>query len=564
MTSSTASHRHTTKSKGLITFVLGMLMVAAVGLVVAIHPENSANQSLIPELSGTRIGGGRFFRAQAGPFDPTRHRKALAKAELSVLSMPDSAVKQRIQSLIDSSDGRLHEAARALQTLSESEPGNAELLNDLGVIYLALGTEDASNYFKALTLFERAEKVLPHAPAPRFNSVVAYRRTGFRDLETAELQHYKEREMNSYWNRELSLEAPTDSQLMSSLQDKLSRKDVPGAQALIRQYADSYRTIAIEHALTPSNKDASNEVCEFILNILKDSSRDRTIAALLDPLSGANRGKVMQGRALVKEGIRAFQQFRFKDSSQFYDLAEAAIKDSGSLFDELWIALNRTDIEIRSVNFRSASAIEDVIIRARQANLLWLLGQALTSKASNVVFTENFDGAVRMLDDAITTFTSAGTPRHAVRAMSYLAIAHATAGDFETGLQIACDALRMTQPDDHVRLVGLYYVASLQLYRLGFERYAIQLAKVGLIEARATKNPSLIATAAINLATFYVANQEYASAEESVAETRDTLNQIEPPAGRATGELMNNLLCGRIKIGTWALARNVWPAISRF
>jgi CHAT domain-containing protein len=138
--------------------------------------------------------------------------------------------------------------------------------------------------------------------------------------------------------------------------------------------------------------------------------------------------------------------------------------------------------------------------------------------------------------------------------MNYLAGIHGLAGDFETSLHYTTQALRLARQDDHVRLAQLYQVASMQLYRLGFELYAAELGELALVEARATGNPNVISGMGPYLATVYASRHDYASARRILTEADAILERMEPSAAKAAIDLQNNLACGRANLASNGLA----------
>src|SRR5688572_716517 len=207
----------------VITFqAIWMLAAATVGLLFIAPARDSSQIALVRTLSESRVGGGRFFRADTS-FETARYKHALSKAELLLVSMPDSGLRQRLRAMIDAGTGRLSQAANVLTRLSDLDPKNPEILNDLGVILLALGEANPSNYFRALSLFERSQQLAPLAAAPRFNSVLAARRAELHDLAAAKLAEYERLEVNPHWTQELRRpEQPTDSELMDKLRQVLT------------------------------------------------------------------------------------------------------------------------------------------------------------------------------------------------------------------------------------------------------------------------------------------------------------------------------------------------------
>jgi CHAT domain-containing protein len=547
MNNPAATSHSVLKSSALVVALLLALAMAAVGLFLSGRPEESRDQELIRDLSAARIGGARFFRS-ADPFDKTHHQKILADAELSALSMPDSPSKRRIRGLIEAGNGRLQEAAKIFQPLNEADRDDPELLNDLGVVYLALAEQDPVNYFRALTLFERAKEVSPRAMAPRFNRVLAYRRVGLRKRSAEALDEYRRLEINSFWLREIPAEPPTDERMIAVIRESLSKADTEHAGDLVLRQPDLYRSIAIDYALDPpDNGHHPDRAVDFILKTLCDLSDDRTIRAILAPLETPEGGRITHARALIRKGIDAYQQAKFIESARFYDLAEDVLKDSGSVFDGLWLELNRVEIDLRSLeNDKARPVIEHVVARARTENFSWLLAHALTSQGSNVFVTRNFDDSLRLLQEAVRLFDSIGTPRDSVRALSAMAAIHRF--DPKTSLQFAFRALPMTRPDDHIRLSSLYLLSGQQLYRSGFREFAIEFEKLAEIEAAATNNPALIAGVAPELVIVYADNHDYPAAQRSLNELNAELKRVENPGLRLLGSLQSNSLCARIQL----------------
>ena len=148
--------------------------MVAVGLLSFSDFSGKDQGNLIRGLSEFRVDGHRFFRASSSPFDKARYERARTAAELFLLSAPDSIVSSRLRALIAVGADRLHEASEILEKIIKRDGANAEVLNDLGVVYCGLGKENPSNYFRALQAFERSALLSSHAAVPRFNAVLAY------------------------------------------------------------------------------------------------------------------------------------------------------------------------------------------------------------------------------------------------------------------------------------------------------------------------------------------------------------------------------------------------------
>ena len=73
------------------------------------------------------------------------------------------------------------------------------------------------------------------------------------------------------------------------------------------------------------------------------SVRTRPFERFSLPLGTQSQRDILQARRLVHLGIEAYFQAKLAESLRFYDLADAAVEGTGSVFDELWIKLNRAD-----------------------------------------------------------------------------------------------------------------------------------------------------------------------------------------------------------------------------
>jgi CHAT domain-containing protein len=546
---------------GLVLLIVGLTAVAT--RVLLWNSPDALQAKLIRGLSELRVGGTRFFQAPPIAFDEHRYRKTLVNAELFVLSEADPAVADRIRALAAAGTGRLRQAADILQKRSESDPENAEILNDLGVVLWGLGDTNPSNYFKALMLFERATQLAPAAAAPRYNAVLAFRRTEIRDLEAEALQEYRHLERTTFWNREISNAVHADLQPMDRLRETLASGSAVGATALLERYPGAYRRLAIEYALNPPVAGEFDNNVAFVLNHFGNKDGDETAKAILAPLRTHSREQVLEARRLVHRGITAYLQSRLSESLQMYDSAEAAMGNTDSVFDRLWIKLKRGDSQLRSARGdaigrrldvdAAARLFDEVIDKSRTLRFKWLLGHALVSKSVASVQLLKQDEVLLLLKEAIDTLSAAGASQEAARPLYYAATIHSLAGDSETSLSLAYRSLSLTQPDDHVRLSQLYWLAGLQTYRMGFERYAMSLERQAVSEAVAARNYGIVASHLSTLATIHAARGDYAIAEEYLAATKAERDRLESSGEQALLDLALNLVCGRIRIGTGSL-----------
>jgi len=492
MGSPAAGRRFSFLIGGCVLLGIGLVAVAA-GLLISPPPSDSSTHRLIRVLSQKRPGGGRLFHASADPADERQLKKALVDAALYLIRDRDSPAARQLSALVDANTGQPRNAAKKLQSLVEENPNDAGLLNDLGVVYLSLGEEDAVYYFRALDLFERSKRLRPLGPAPQFNLVQTYRKVELRDFADQAMSRYERIEAEPLWIRELSDHGPTDALLVAWLKHAISTTGNAAAVALIEQHYDAYRRLALDYALNPSNTDQPDAVMEFVLGYLANTQADRTIRAILDPLHTTQRKHVLEVRRLIHRGFESYRQSRITESLQLYDLAEAAAADLDSPFDRLWIQLRKADAKLRQQQFEQAHLLADGVIReSRRLNFQWLVGLGLSTNGAPSPQMKSNEEILPILEESIDILLRVRAPEDAARPMNYLATMHSIAGDSEKCLHLIYQSLRFTNPEDHLRLAQFYWLAGLQLYRMGFERYATTLEHQAIDEAKASKNDALI------------------------------------------------------------------------
>jgi CHAT domain-containing protein len=541
----------------LILLVAGLAAAAVLWLPVSTSLL-SVQEPLLRGLSEVRLDGGRFFRSRASQFDSTRYRKTLANAEVFLLSATESPANTRLRALIDAGGGNLRQAAEALEQVSREYPRNAEVLNDLGVVFLGMGPENATNYFRAAALFERAAQVAPQSPVPHFNAAVALRRAQIHGLADRELREFQRLQSVPLWRAEPPATGqPPVSQLIDQLRRALESNDVKSAQALLDQYSIQYRKAALDYALNPPKGPENDPTIVFVLSHFANTSADQTAKAILAPMQSANREQVMVARRLVEHGRQAYLGGHYQESLQFYEEAESTIKAAGSEFDVLRIKLKRADTQLRLLRTDphrkglDLSAVTNLINQVAEESshhgFESLLGQALVSRSAALSGVVNYDETLAILEEAVQRLSAFGSPEDLVRPLYYMATLYLIAGDYERSLDTAYKTLQLTPPNAYVQLAQLYWLAGLDLYRMGFTSYAKHLTEQALQQANASQSPPVVAAIAPYLALYHLRDGDYPSAEKLMQQL-NTVRQRLDPADRVTADLSFNLLCGQIAV----------------
>src|SRR5207249_6033865 len=138
-----------------------------------------------------RPGGGRLSDAlYSQQTDESRTQANLGKAQILLLSYPDSDTKQYLQSLIYLASGNWQKYVDAMTHFSAKMRNDPSVLNNLGGSFLGLSGEDPSKLLKALDQFERACELDPDAVEPRFNLIITYRKLGLHKAAEEAAQRY--------------------------------------------------------------------------------------------------------------------------------------------------------------------------------------------------------------------------------------------------------------------------------------------------------------------------------------------------------------------------------------
>ena len=540
-----------------------ILLVAGLAAAAVLVPAFSSSRLFVQEpllrgLSEVRLGGGRFFRSRASQFDSARYRQTRANAEVFLLSATESPDSARLRALIAAGGGNLHQAAEALEQANREHPGNAETLNDLGVVYLGLGDENAANFFRAAALFERSARAEPRSPVPHFNASVALRKAEIHHLADREVSEFQRLQSVPLWKVEpRPASPPAASTLIDRLRRVLESSDLNSARSLLDQHPLQYRRAALDHALNPQDDAGTDPAMIFILSHFATTSADQTATAVLAPLQSESREQVLMARRLVQRGIQAYFQGRSKESLQLYDQAEHAIKNTGSTFDTLWIKLKRADAQLRLLRGNpeerrldleaARNLIDEVAAGSSAHHFEWLLGHALVSRSAALSSVAQYDESLAILEEAVQRLSAFGSPEDLSRPLNYMATLYAIAGDYERSLDTAYQTLRLTPPNDYVRRAQLYWLVGLDLYRLGFKSYAKHLMEQAVQQANASHNPAVISFIAPYLALYHVWSGDYRAAEQ----LRDQLITVRArmeSSDRVTADLSFNLLCAEIAI----------------
>ncbi|HEU4796305.1 MAG TPA: CHAT domain-containing protein, partial [Pyrinomonadaceae bacterium] len=313
----------------------------------------------------------------------------------------------------------------------------------------------------------------------------------------------------------------------------------------------------MERALNPPEGKSLSEASAFAMDHFADAGNDRTARAILAPLEGAGRDSVMRARRLVKKGVDAYYKGQPIESLQLHDQAAVAMGNDAPDFDRLWMKLKRADALLRNARppdgVQNAAAarrlMDEVVSESRTLGFDWLLGQALVSKTAASANMQDFNYTLPILHEALAKLSSVGTPEDLVRPLNYLAMVYSIAGDAEKSLDTTYQALRLTAPDDNVRLAQLYWIAGLQLSRMGYTRYSKTLEQKAVRYAYASDNPGVIAGIVPALGSRHAREGDYETAENILHEIGMLRRRVRAAGEEELFSLSFNLLCSQVMKG---------------
>jgi len=523
-------------------------VAAGVALLDLSLIETSPNQELIRVLSRPHPSGGRLFDSPSAISQNPISQEQLHTARLSVFDIRDPIVRGRIQGLVYISMEDWQKAAVTLGDLNKSYPDNPQLLNDLGVVYLALGEQDPASELKALQFFRQSERLAPTARAPRFNEILIYGKLGLLDLQEAKLIGYRRFERDSGW---LSTLEPARSKSSSQALDELRQAVIHGkssGEELVQLFPDQYRQIAIEYALTLDDAATLDPTVQFIAEQFNSRLGDNTLRMMLAPLLTKDRTPVLQARRTIQAAGKAYQSGNYKESLMLYDKAAENLTDVKSPFDVQWLELNRADAEDRNNNVASSRALLDnVITESEVHHLRWILGKALSAKGGDIRLTSNFAELLGVLNRSIDVLSSIGASRDRVRPLYYLAMSHYSAGDVESSLSFTFRALSLAESTDHLARMQLCRLAGLLTYRMGLTPYGVSFEKQSVSESQKSPIPQLVVVPLADLALMSTLRGATGSAQIYMNQIQEVSDKVKSPADKAKNDLPLNLLCARIQ-----------------
>lgn len=466
--------------------------------------ESDVKQLIQESFSEARPSGGRLFSSSHAPITTDQANSAIGRAQLLLLQLPESPSTRRLQADIHIGSAGWSKAAEVLEALLEDRPYEWALNNDLGVVYLEMGREEAAYTFKALAQFQAAAQIDPAAPEPLFNLALAYRHLFLPAQERQAVQDYLVKH-NDAWAAELQDSASDEVDFEQKFRDALIDLDLSQIDELIDGQIETCWGVILEYALQPSEAATSTEaLLRVVARKLQERHGDETLSKMLAPLTSSSRRQIAAVRSLVRDGQAAYQSGDYERSLTSYEEAAQAMGSTDSPFDRAWIAINEADSLVRAGRSRRAVEILAIAVaESRREGMRWLLAKALAVYGADRNLSDNYLDMQVKLQESTEILDGIGFHVEAVRPTYYLAVHHYAAADPDASLNLIFRSFQFVESTDYINLNQLYWLTARNLHRQGDIETAAIFQQQAADHASDSGIPELIVFANTELAQLH-------------------------------------------------------------
>jgi CHAT domain-containing protein len=525
-----------------------LVVLCSIGLCLLAsdwYSENQIRRLIRGAYEAQRAGGGRLAGTAYRPATGSPHRGSdLGRAQVFLLRHPEMKERQLLQGMIYLANSDWH--AFTDGRFPSEMPRTAATLNNLGVSFLALSEKNPTYLLKALEQFEQAIDLDPRSIEPRFNLVITYQKLRLRRSAEEALRRYSELDSSSAWYRELTHNiGAADSDILNRLRQITLTRDVGEAERLIEENPELSRRLAMEHGL--SDTQESPALVRLISNRFKARFGDETISAMLAPLFTEHRQTVLEIRKFVAHGAELYFEGDLNGSLEAYSRADKLLAHTASVFDRLWIDINRVDTWIRAGDFdRARDSLDGVILTAKEHKFNWLQAKALSIYGSTLRLTNGYGQMLQLLGEADRLFIDIGASNDRVRPLYYLAVYHYGVGDHDEALRLSLECLRLTDEADGVRMSSLDFLIGSILYRQGLPEWALLFERESLEQTQKARNAGLETAAASILAQLYQSTNRPALAQHYLNVASDASRKVPSGYEQIKAEVTVNMVKARI------------------
>jgi CHAT domain-containing protein len=526
-----------------IVVILILISFSTVGLFLFARDPNAEREirRLIERsYNHQRPGGGRLSAAAYTPVDELSPSPLeLGRAQMLLLGQANSAKRVRLQGLTYLAAGEWRKFVELANESSDQAVAGSEVLNNLGASFLALSESDPTLLLRALDAFERASQLNPKAPEPLFNLVVTYRKLRFPRLAEETFRRYSALDTASPWRSELADGRQRDEALLlDRLERALESNNLIEAERLFQNNAELCRRVAMQYGL--SEEPTAGPLLNFIANQMERRYGDKTISAMLAPLLTEQRDNTMAVRHLVNRGADLYLAGKYPESLAAYAEATDLVRQTGSVFDRLWIDLNKVDTQIRLGKFDVVSeTLPRMVNIASQQQLLWLKAKALSIYGSSLRLTSRYTEMLDLLSEADQELIRLDAPHDRIRVLYYLAAYRYFGGDPDEALKLALECLRLVNDGDATRISTMDWLIGSILYRRGMPEKSLLFAKESVEQSHKGPYASGVELqASMTLAELYESLSEHRLADEYLKLAGDAFLRVPEGLDRIRYELM--------------------------
>src|SRR5207244_1516468 len=131
------------------------------------------------------------------------------------------------------------------------------------------------------------------------------------------------------------------------------------------------------------------------------------------------------------EGAESFVAGNLPSSLAAYRKADELLDKTDSVFDRLWIELNRVDTEVRAGRFDAAQqSLQLLISTSGEYGFVWVQAKALSIYGSTLRLTNSYSELMKLLAEADDMFARMNASHDRVRVLYYRAAYEYGAGDY--------------------------------------------------------------------------------------------------------------------------------------
>ncbi len=128
------------------------------------------------------------------------------------------------------------------------------------------------------------------------------------------------------------------------------------------------RKIAMRYAMNPPEASENEKLAEFVAQMLKKEYGDETVAYMLSALAQGNQSRTsLRHDGWLPRVQITISKIDLKKSIEAYEKASQLVRNSDSVFDHVWIDLNKADTEIRlQQNDLARTTLDNVVVEAKK------------------------------------------------------------------------------------------------------------------------------------------------------------------------------------------------------